>query len=120
MSSRDPSTGDSSAAWLVLGDTVLASLEVASSGRERMRGLLGRDSMNGALLLRPAKSVHTMSMRFSIDVAFVSKDLEVLDLVTMVPNRIGRPRWRADGIIEAPSGAFAQWGVAVGDRLEIR
>ena len=85
-----------------------------------MRGLLGRDSMNGALLLRPAKSVHTIGMRFSIDVAFVSADLEVLDVVTMVPNRLGRPRWRADGIIEAPAGAFSRWGVAVGDRLEIR
>jgi hypothetical protein len=25
-------------------------------------------------------------------------DLEVLDIVTMRPNRIGRPRWRADGV----------------------
>lgn len=85
-----------------------------------MRGLLGRDSMSGALLLRPAKSVHTIGMRFSIDIAFVSAALEVLDVVTMVPNRLGRPRWRADGIIEAPAGAFSRWGVTVGDQLEIR
>lgn len=120
MSSRGPSTGDPSAAWLVFAGTVLASLEVAGSGRERMRGLLGRSSMDGALLLRPAKSVHTIGMRFTIDVAFVSKDLDVLDIVTMAPNRVGRPRWRADGVIEAPAGAFARWGVTVGDALEIR
>ena len=120
MSTRDPSSEGDSCAWLVFDGTVLASLEVAASGRERMRGLLGRDSMNGALLLRPARSVHTIGMRFGIDVAFVSKDLEVLDIVAMVPNRVGRPRWRADGVVEAPAGAFSRWGVAVGDRLEIR
>lgn len=120
MSARDPSTGEHSSAWLVFDGTVLASIEVAASGRARMRGLLGRDSMSGALLLRPAKSVHTIGMRFSIDVAFVSSEFVVLDVVSMVPNRLGRPRWRADGIIEAPAGAFSRWGVAVGDRLEIR
>jgi uncharacterized protein len=114
------SSSDRSGAWLVAGDTVLASLEVAADRRSRMRGLLGRDSMNGALLLQPARSVHTMGMRFAIDVAFLSRDLEVLDIVTMRPNRIGRPRWRADGVIEAPAGAFARWGVVPGDRLTIR
>ena len=37
--------------WLVHDDKVLATLEVASSPRERMQGLLGRDSIDGALLL---------------------------------------------------------------------
>ena len=32
---------------------VLASLEVADSRRARSRGLLGRDGVDGALLLRP-------------------------------------------------------------------
>lgn len=102
------------------GDTVLASLEVAGDMRARMRGLLGRDSMSGALLLQPARSVHTIGMHFGIDVAFVSRELDVLDIVTMVPNRVGRPRWRAHGVIEAPAGAFARWGVVAGDRLGIR
>jgi hypothetical protein len=115
MSSSDPTS-----AWLVAGDTVLASLEVASDRRSRMQGLLGRDSMSGALLLQPARSVHTLGMRFAIDVAFVSRELDVLDIVTMVPNRLGRPRLRAHGVIEAPAGAFARWGVSPGDRLEIR
>lgn len=120
MPVREPSSGSQPPAWLVFDGTVLASLEVADSSMERMRGLLGRDDMSGALLLRPAKSVHTFGMRFGIDVAFVSEQLEVLDLVTMSPNRLGRPRWRAHGVIEAPAGAFSRWRVGVGDRLEIR
>lgn len=116
----EPSATDASSAWLVVGDTVLASLEVADTGRARVRGLLGRDTLDGALLLQPARSVHTFGMRFAIDVAFVTAELDVLDVVTMAPNRLGRPRWRARGVIEAPAGAFARWGVAPGGRLEIR
>ena len=57
-----------------------------------MRGLLGRDGIEGALLLRPARSVHTFRMRFAIDVAFCDRDLRVLRVVThgAQPGRVGR------------------------------
>ena len=106
--------------WLVLDEKVLANLEVAAGHRARRRGLLGRDGIDGALLLRPARSVHTFGMRFAIDVAHVDADLEVLKVTTMVPNRLGRPVWRACGVIECEAGALARWGVRVGDRLELR
>jgi uncharacterized membrane protein (UPF0127 family) len=106
--------------WLVLDDRVLATLEVAGTRRQRSKGLLGRDGIEGALLLRPARSVHTFGMRFPIDVAHVDADLEVLHICTMQPNRLGRPIWRAKAVIECESGAFAAWGVRVGDRLELR
>jgi hypothetical protein len=108
------------ARWLVLDDRVLATLEVADTRRARRRGLLGRDGIEGALLLRPARSVHTMGMRFPIDVAHVDADLEVLKVTTMAPNRVGRPVWRARAVIECEAGALARWGVRVGDRLELR
>lgn len=106
--------------WLVLGERVLATLEVAESWRDRSRGLLGRDGIEGAILLRPARSVHTFRMRFPIDVAHVDADLRVLRVTTMVPNRLGRPVWRARGVIECEAGCFASWGVRPGDQLEIR
>lgn len=106
--------------WLVLGDTVLASLEVADTHRARARGLLGRDAFTGAMLLRPARSVHTFGMRFAIDVAHVDAELRVLRVTTMAPNRLGRPMMRAAGVIETTAGALARWGVVVGDALEIR
>ena len=80
----------------------------------------GRDSITGALLLSPARSVHTFGMRFPIDVAHLSKDLEVLSITTMVPNRLGAPRFRSHSVVEAAAGAFDRWSVVVGDRLEIR
>ena len=106
--------------WLIRDGEVLATLEVARGLGGRLHGLLGRDSVEGALLLRPARSVHTIGMRFPIDVAYCSSDLRVLDCVTMPRHRLGRPRRRARCVIEAEAGAFERWGLHVGDQLEIK
>ena len=108
-------------AWLVRDDgEVLATLEVAEGSKARARGLLGRDGFDGAILLQPAKSVHTLGMRFPIDVAFVDKDLVVLRIVTMPRWRLGLPVFKAHGVIEAEAGAFGHWNLKVGDQLEIK
>jgi uncharacterized membrane protein (UPF0127 family) len=98
---------------------VLATLEVAESMRQRTRGLLGRDGIDGAVLLRPAKSIHTFRMRFSIDVAFVDRELRVIRMLTMAPNRVTLPVWRSKAVLEAEAGAFAAWGLRLADRLEV-
>jgi uncharacterized membrane protein (UPF0127 family) len=81
--------------------------------------LLGRDQLDGALLLRPASSVHTIGMRFPIDVAFCDRQLVVLDVVTLAQHRVARPRLRARSVLEAPAGAFARWGLVRGSQLGI-
>jgi uncharacterized protein len=112
----DATTGS----WLVREDTVLATLEIAESWRDRSRGLLGRDGIEGAILLRPARSVHTFRMRFPIDVAHLDDELRVLRTTTMVPNRLGRVVWRSRAVLECEAGCLATWGVEVGDQLDIR
>lgn len=107
-------------AWLLREDEVLAALEIAEARRDRMRGLLGREGIDGALLLRPAKSVHSFGMRFPIDVAFCDKDLRVLRTVYLRPNRLTRASLRCRSIIEAEGGAFERWKLRPGDQLEIR
>jgi uncharacterized membrane protein (UPF0127 family) len=106
--------------WLVRDGEVLATLELAETGATRRRGLLGRDGFEGALLLRPARSVHSVGMRFALDVAFVDADLRVLDVVSLRPNRVTAPRRRARAVLEAQAGAFRSWELAVGDELEVR
>ncbi|MDP1793246.1 MAG: DUF192 domain-containing protein [Acidimicrobiales bacterium] len=106
--------------WLLRGDEVLATLEVADSVASRLRGLLGRDGLEGAFLIKPAASVHTIGMKFPIDVAYCGKDLRVLDCLTMKPNRVGVFRPHARCVIEAEAGAFERWALKRGDVLEIR
>lgn len=106
-------------AWLMRDGHVLASLEEATTASSRMRGLLGRDGVIGAMLLCPARSVHTFGMRFAIDVAFCDAEMLVIDVVRMKPWRLALPRRRAHSVLEAEAGAFEQWGLRVGDQLEV-
>jgi hypothetical protein len=125
--------------WLLRGGVVLAGVEVASGRRARRRGLLGREGIDGALLLQPAHSVHTFGMSFPIDVAYcmpcppaervnaaadevgeLVASLVVVDTVSMPRHRLGRPRWRTNCVIEAEVGAFERWALRPADQLEIR
>jgi uncharacterized membrane protein (UPF0127 family) len=99
---------------------VLAALEVAEGFRDRARGLLGRDGIEGALLLRPARSVHSMGMRFPIDVAFCDKDLVVVRTLRLRPGRVTRPSLHRGCVLEAQAGAFERWRLRPGDKLEVR
>jgi uncharacterized membrane protein (UPF0127 family) len=44
----------------------------------------------------------------------------VIKTVQMDRFRVGAPIPRARSVVEAERGAFARWGLRVGDRLEIR
>jgi uncharacterized membrane protein (UPF0127 family) len=109
-----------SEAWLVSDGRVLASAEVASSRRDRRRGLLGRDGTTGVVVLEGTRWVHTVGMRFAIDVAYLDADGTVLKTVRMGRHRVGVPVAKARTVVEAEAGAFGRWGLRVGDRVEVR
>ncbi|MGH9118620.1 MAG: DUF192 domain-containing protein [Acidimicrobiales bacterium] len=106
--------------WLLRDGEVLSSLEVADTWQSRRRGLLGRNAIEGAILLRPARGVHTLGMRFPIDVAFLDGELKVIRVVSMPRWRVGLPVLRARAVVEAERGAFRDWELQVGDELEIK
>ena len=106
--------------WLVSDARVLASVESAESRRARRRGLLGRDGIDGALVIDQCRWVHTIGMRFPIDVAFIDDQGTVLKTAHMPRHRLGLPVARARRVVEAEAGAFARWGLCVGDTVEVR
>lgn len=105
--------------WLVHDGRVLASAEVAETRAQRRRGLLGRDGVDGVLVIR-TRSVHTFGMRFTIDVAFCAPDGTVRRVTTLRPNRLTLPVRGAVTVIEAPAGSFGAWGLVPGDVVEVR
>lgn len=100
--------------------TVVASaVELAVTRSARRRGLLGRDSLaaNEAMLLSPCLSVHTVSMKFPIDVAFIGHDGRAVRLVhELRPWRLAAS-FRAHTVIELAAGRLRECGVQLGDRL---
>jgi uncharacterized protein len=99
------------------GTLVCARCTIADTARARMKGLLGRSSLDPdeGILLTPGGSVHMFFMRFAIDAVFCDRDLNVIDVA-----RDLRP-WRVAGrrgaktVIELAAGAAAD--VRSGDRL---
>jgi uncharacterized protein len=106
-------------AWLLRDGEVLASAEVAASGRTRRRGLLGRDCIGGAFVISPCRQVHTFGMRFPIDVIWCDGDGRILRAATLRPWRLSRPVLRARMVIEAEQDAAARWGLVPGETLEV-
>jgi uncharacterized membrane protein (UPF0127 family) len=106
--------------WLVRDGDVLAAAELADTARARRRGLLGRDGIEGAFVLRPCRHVHTARMRFPLDVAFCDAEGVVVRTVTLVPWRLSPYVHKAAFVIEAQAGAFDRWQLRAGDRVELR
>ena len=104
--------------WLVRDREVLASVELADGRAARRKGLLGREDFDGVLRLK-ARSVHTVGMKFPIDVAVCDSHGVVRRVVTMRPGRISMPQWSTTVVYEARAGTFREWNLRPGDVLEV-
>jgi uncharacterized membrane protein (UPF0127 family)/Flp pilus assembly protein protease CpaA len=103
------------------GRVVCPTVSVADTAPSRMRGLLGRRSLDSGegLLLRPAGSVHTAFMRFPIDVVFLDGDLEVLEVRDSVPPWRAVARRGAKAVLELPAGEARRREIEPGIKLKL-
>lgn len=88
----------------------------------RLVGLLRRQSLGPeeALWLIPSKGVHTIGMKFPIDVVFLDRTNRVIATVCdLPPTRISRFHMGAHSVLELPRGVINKSATAVGDQLEI-
>jgi uncharacterized membrane protein (UPF0127 family) len=106
--------------WLLRDGEVLAAAEMADSFLARNKGLIGREEYEGAFLIpHTSGALHAFGMRFALDVAFLDRDLAVVDTARLPPWRITLPRRKCRTVLEAQSGAFERWRLRPGDRLEL-
>lgn len=116
----NPNRPNSKHGWLVSSGRVLASAEVAVTHRDRRNGLIGRSELDGAFVIDHCRWIHTIGVRFPIDVAYLDAEGAVLKAQTMGRFRIGAPVSHACTVIEARQGSFERWGLHVGDVVEVR
>jgi len=100
---------------------ISSRLTVADNFFDRLKGLLGRKSLQEGegLLLRPCKGIHTIGMRFPIDVLFLDRKNCVLAAVNIRPNKMTKLYLKASCAIEIPAGTLACTATKAGDRIEI-
>ena len=88
----------------------------------RLVGLLKRTQLGPeeALWLMPSKGIHTIGMKFPIDVVFLNKEFYVLGLISgMHPYRVSGVHMRGYSVIELPNGTIRKSRTEIGDQLEI-
>jgi uncharacterized membrane protein (UPF0127 family) len=108
-----------SASLKVHGKDTGIKVSVTQTMRERMLGLLGRESLpsDEALLLKRCGSVHTFGMRFDIDVLFLDRRERVVAIHRGVGKRRVLLNLRAAHTLEMPAGSAGGHGLAVGDHF---
>jgi uncharacterized membrane protein (UPF0127 family) len=99
------------------GTVVCARCAIADRPFARMKGLLGRPSLDSdeGMLFRPAGSIHMFFMRFPIDAVFCDRELRVIDVERNLQPWKTAGRKGAKVVVELAPGAAA--GIAPGDRL---
>jgi uncharacterized protein len=99
---------------VVCSDCVVADRMLA-----RMRGLLGRRSMDRdeGLLITRTSSIHTFFMAFPIDAVFLDRDLRVHSIVPDI--KPSRMVWRRGSrhVIELAAGEAGRVGLEQGRQL---
>jgi hypothetical protein len=102
--------------------TVLGQeIAVADSFGSRFLGLMGRKGLQPGegLWIRPSSGVHTMWMRFTIDVVALDRNRRVCALWPQLrPWRMSPVSMKVASVVELPPGTIAQQGIELGDQLE--
>jgi uncharacterized membrane protein (UPF0127 family) len=102
-------------------DTLVADrADIADTSAKRREGLLKHKGLQPGegLWIAPCEAVHTIGMKFPIDVLFLDRKKKVLKV------KRAMPRWRmaaslfAHSVLELPSGRAVETGTVAGDQLE--
>src|SRR5436853_6246539 len=94
----------------------------ADSFLTRLVGLLKRTHLGPeeALWLIPSKGIHTIGMKFPIDVVFLNRANVVLAVISeLAPYRISAVSLRSHSVLELPKGTLKKSRTEDGDKLEI-
>ena len=97
------------------------NLVPAHDFRARLRGWLGRSRPvpGEALWLHPCRAVHTIGMRFPIDLLFLDARGRVLRVVHGLPPGRVRCHWAARSVVELPAGEAASRLLGPGSQLAL-
>jgi len=105
----------------VTKNTILAEEAVeANTIFGRLKGLLGKKELKKgqALILKPCNSIHTLFMRFPIDVIFLDSRHKVVKAIpNLAPWRISGIYLRGNSALELPLGTIEATHTEAGDYL---
>jgi len=99
------------------GEYFNINIEVADTFFKRFKGLMGKGEIASAMLFTGLadSSIHTLFMRFDIDVYFLDDEKRVFDKATLKPWRFYKPSKKAEFILESEKNRLK---IEIGDKLD--
>ena len=95
---------------------------LASTSPTRFLGLMGKKSLEpgSGILIRPSSGVHTMFMRFAIDVVGLDRDMRVVKVWPRLrPWRLTSVSLKVQSVLELAPGQAEHCGIEPGDQLVV-
>jgi uncharacterized protein len=97
---------------------------VAGTHWSRLLGLMGKDPAGfpagDGLWIIPSRGVHTIAMRFPIDVLYLDPNKVVVHIEqNLKPWRVARVSMRTASVLELPGDTLKSSGTTIGDEIEI-
>ena len=105
---------------LTKGNVLASRVVLATTMAARRTGLLGRSSLaaDEGMLLIPCSAVHTIGMKFAIDVVFLDKQCSVVEVrPDIAPGALLVSCRKARSTLELAAGVAAARRLEAGDRL---
>ncbi|MCB9027221.1 MAG: DUF192 domain-containing protein [Bdellovibrionaceae bacterium] len=102
---------------------IASNVEIADNFYTRAKGLMGRKSLEpqSVLWIKKCTHIHTFFMRFSIDLIFVDRELNVKKVYSNAKPwcHFFLGTWKSDSVFELPFGTLNQLQICVGDQLYV-
>lgn len=102
--------------------TIGSRIGLANTSPTRFLGLMGRKSLEpgAGILIRPSSGVHTMFMRFAIDVVGLDREMRVVKLWPRLrPWRLTSVSLKVQNVLELADGQIQECGIELGDQLAL-
>ena len=97
----------------------LLRASIAHARSLRRLGLLGLDNFESILVLPNTRWIHTLGMRFPIDVAHVDASGLIVAMKTVQPNQVMLPVLSARVVLESYAGMMLRHGLRKGMKTTV-
>lgn len=101
---------------------IATNAEVANNFILRLKGLLGTSRLPSgeALVIRPCNSIHTVGMKYAIDVLFLDKRDIIVKIINVMPAGRFSLCSGSSYVVELPAGTIESSGTVVGDKISLK
>jgi uncharacterized membrane protein (UPF0127 family) len=98
---------------------LLNNVELANTFLTRFKGLMFRQSMADidGMLITPCNAIHTIGMKFNIDIVFIDKQNKVTSIKSRMSKNSFTKDLSAKHVLELPAGRLEQTDIKPGDYI---